>query len=808
MSTCSKLYSILKSPDKLKIPSVDSNTDNDFVVPSKRLNTEGVLWQCWECGRSYETGFRLSEHLHNCKKDDEVYEQLPGCPFCPRVINQSNDAPFHIHSFNTHVHRFHPEVKSYMCSYCMDTIHSYKIEDLVSHIINTHKIPWRPSPASLAHLRENQLPHRVVTCLGCGWCTFVLRANNAAQPPTSLEAHMNRCSFNGGQVHLTHLSEETCLSTLEMYKALQESKMISTTFAQSFPHVRGFIGNSGLSNSPFRFHRYSGGAASRAADMKLSSTGNKTNCLSLDLSNNNTKSSSAAATTTILKQKSKLETVLEKKDFHPKETFFDIPLTIPPPPTSRASIRKKSATPGRLFVCPLCGDNALASLRERDEHLQSSHNGELVFPCQICGMAYPLYIALRRHAALQHDSDFDTVRYGPSDLLECEPIECPECHLVAFQDSLVLKLHINLVHKKLSQNVIVTPVDSQSVEDSEIPSKPKISKTKVIPSNKKKPVSTTARRRHIANRPRTQSKNKTKGKTKLPVIGSKSDNDGNSLRSSNDIPLQKTATTVEFERMLSAIDGSPAAASCRYCHLEVDNMKELHLHLELEHINPDSDIAQLGCQECGRVFFGSGSKIDVIGHVHALHHRDFIRNVLPCPRVEVLGGQSTLNGSIENECGKSCKAHFSSPRLRQLHISMTSTTSNPSEFTCPIQLNVEDYSSPEQIKKLVLETEIVADRSGIMVLAYCCPNCSRLFAGDNVVARFELHRSTCEEITTTTKSDNTEESMHPMESDPSCVSNADSTETTELHSSTVDLPLEFSETMKTSDERVTESQVT
>lgn len=79
-------------------------------------------------------------------------------------------------------------------------------------------------------------------------------------------------------------------------------------------------------------------------------------------------------------------------------------------------------------------------------------------------MAYPLYIALRRHAALQHDSDFDTVRYGPSDLLECEPIECPECHLVAFQDSIVLKLHINRVHKKLQQNVTLTSNDSHPVE--------------------------------------------------------------------------------------------------------------------------------------------------------------------------------------------------------------------------------------------------------------------------------------------------------------------------------------------------------
>lgn len=84
-------------------------------------------------------------------------------------------------------------------------------------------------------------------------------------------------------------------------------------------------------------------------------------------------------------------------------------------------------------------------------------------------MAYPFYIALRRHAALQHDSDFDTVRYGPSDSLDSEPIECPQCFLVAFQDPLVLKLHINRLHKKSasplnpSMGSNITPKDNRSV---------------------------------------------------------------------------------------------------------------------------------------------------------------------------------------------------------------------------------------------------------------------------------------------------------------------------------------------------------
>ncbi|CAH8538176.1 unnamed protein product [Schistosoma turkestanicum] len=893
MSTCSKLYSILKSPDKLKVPFTDSHGDKKPMVPAKRSHSDGILWQCWECGKSYETGFRLSEHLQNCKKDDEIYEQLPGCPYCPRVMNQTNDAPFHIHSFNTHVHRFHPEIKSFMCSYCMNIIHSSKIQDLISHIINTHKIPWRPSPASLAHLRENQLPHRVVTCLGCGWCTFVLRANNAAQPPTSLEAHMNRCSFNGGQVYLTRLSEEIYMSALEKYKAVQESEVISANFAQCFPHVRGFIGNTGLSHhSPFRFHRYSGNsatsrqttdheAAGGGGDTPKSTNNNKISRLSKDhntivnntTNNKNTITISNAKKLSLKQQKSKLGPIIEQSNnnFQQNETFFDIPLTIPPPPASRTAAaaatgaagantstlttttptttnQKKKSTMNRLFVCPLCGDNALSSLRERDEHLQSSHNGELVFPCQICGMAYPLYIALRRHAALQHDSDFDTVRYGPSDLLDCEPIECPECHLVAFQDSLVLKLHISLVHKKLQQTMTLNSSDdSQPIEDSDLDTTSKslktTNKTKSSSSssiNQKKPTNLkTIRRRSTAtmNRSRTnQSKSATKSKIKrkLSIIsgggagagGGESEIDTNRLP--NDVTSSSSSlqdgSSSEFERMLSSIDGTFAPASCRYCRLEVDNLKELHLHLELEHLNPDNDIEQLGCQACGRVFFGSGGRIDLIGHLRALHQDDYLQNVLKCPRVEKAGQDTTTTTpndvndttttSHHESTKSSCKAHFSSPRLRQLHISMAnnnisnnntsssgSTLSN-STFTCPIVFN-ENTFSLDSIKNLILNTEIAADQSGIMILAFCCPNCSRLFVGDNVHTRFESHRSTCETAVTTTTSDNVEEeeeSIHPMESDQSVASSppADNAEVSEsLHCSTVDLPLESQEISKT-----------
>lgn len=55
-----------------------------------------------------------------------------------------------------------------------------------------------------------------------------------------------------------------------------------------------------------------------------------------------------------------------------------------------------------------------------------------------------------------------------------------------------------------------------------------------------------------------------------------------------------------------------------------------------------------------------------------------------------------------------------------------------------------------------------------------------------------------------------EESLHPIESDQSVVSSPNSTEASDLPCSNVDLPLEFLETMKTSNDKcvVTESQTT
>lgn len=82
---------------------------------------------------------------------------------------------------------------------------------------------------------------------------------------------------------------------------------------------------------------------------------------------------------------------------------------------------------------------------------------------QLCGMAYPLYIALRRHAVLKHDSRFDEVLYGlePEEDDEVEPaVECcPYCELVAFTSPQVLQLHLAKIHPdQVQQQAVVAAV--------------------------------------------------------------------------------------------------------------------------------------------------------------------------------------------------------------------------------------------------------------------------------------------------------------------------------------------------------------
>lgn len=68
-------------------------------------------------------------------------------------------------------------------------------------------------------------------------------------------------------------------------------------------------------------------------------------------------------------------------------------------------------------------------------------------------MAYPVYIALRRHAVLKHGANFDAVLYGQPDM---EPVECPYCELVAFTSPEVLQLHLAKIHPEQFEQATVT----------------------------------------------------------------------------------------------------------------------------------------------------------------------------------------------------------------------------------------------------------------------------------------------------------------------------------------------------------------
>lgn len=100
--------------------------------------------------------------------------------------------------------------------------------------------------ASLVCQRLDDVMHRVVTCLGCGWRTFVLRAHNAAQPPASLASHMSHCAGRGGRLapltplpptlrRPSHNPPKTLVSQLTA-----DSSAAGEAFAARFPTVRGF----------------------------------------------------------------------------------------------------------------------------------------------------------------------------------------------------------------------------------------------------------------------------------------------------------------------------------------------------------------------------------------------------------------------------------------------------------------------------------------------------------------------------------------------------------------------------------------
>ncbi|TPP64660.1 Zinc finger C2H2 [Fasciola gigantica] len=527
--------------------------------------------------------------------------------------------------------------------------------------------------------------------MGCGWCTFVLHANNAVLPPVSLEPHMDRCAFNGGRVYLTPLTPDMYNTPAARKRTLVEAEKASREFSQSFPLVRGHASTvKPISSQPSSLPMTNNTPAPKKRKAPAAPTGTTT------MENKRPAKYRPAP-------KPKMPASKPAPVSKDQETGqFDVPLSLPPAPKTNPEHARKSGTSVRLYVCPLCGDNALASLRERDEHLQASHNGELVFPCQICGLAYPLYIALRRHAALKHESDFDTVRYGRPELLDSDSVECPVCRLVAFTDRSVLKLHVSEVHKQ-------------------------------DPAQVKLPSKLTSRG------------GSRKGSRRKSKYGDQNDGAAYAV-STNPQPIVLS----RLEQLLANVSGDPAPISCRICRTQMDNAKEFLLHLELDHVDAEEECEQLGCQACGRIFFGPGGRIDLIGHLRVCHQDTDQPDALPCLQAEkVLEQESSpekpRKDKTDNEPTKlnpvditrPCDATFSSPRLRQLHFS-TSTKKHPG-FSCPLTIELpedQDLTSlTDQIRAAIMETEMAADREGLMILAYCCPNCSRLFAGNQAPSR-------------------------------------------------------------------------
>ncbi|VDN34646.1 unnamed protein product [Dibothriocephalus latus] len=112
-------------------------------------------------------------------------------------------------------------------------------------------------------------------------------------------------------------------------------------------------------------------------------------------------------------------------------------------------------------VC-LCAHTHLESQPELGGRCGSVHTAftevSLRIGDTLCGMAYPLYIALRRHAVLKHNSNFDAVLYGKPD---AEPVDCPYCELVAFTRPEVLRLHLSKIHPdQVQQQAVVAAVAS------------------------------------------------------------------------------------------------------------------------------------------------------------------------------------------------------------------------------------------------------------------------------------------------------------------------------------------------------------
>lgn len=94
----------------------------------------------------------------------------------------------------------------------------------------------------MVYQRTTDVAHRVVTCLGCGWCTFVLRAQDAVAPPASLASHMSRCAGKGARLSAPNLPSTSLRRPTRalIFKLTEASKSAGDAFAARFPGVRGY----------------------------------------------------------------------------------------------------------------------------------------------------------------------------------------------------------------------------------------------------------------------------------------------------------------------------------------------------------------------------------------------------------------------------------------------------------------------------------------------------------------------------------------------------------------------------------------
>lgn len=155
-TAASKLYTILKAEDAAA-PLVLDQSKPPGIRKTLATSGQGIRhrqsgarfpheWQCWQCQRVCQNEDNLALHLMGCKYGGKGDSILPGCPFCPRDLHHTSIQPFTICAFNSHVASCHSEITQLACAYCLKFMLSPRVEELASHVLQEHHIPWRPSP--------------------------------------------------------------------------------------------------------------------------------------------------------------------------------------------------------------------------------------------------------------------------------------------------------------------------------------------------------------------------------------------------------------------------------------------------------------------------------------------------------------------------------------------------------------------------------------------------------------------------------------------------------------------------------------